>query len=898
MPDPYLPVSSSLSDRYTIERELGQGGMATVYLAQDLRHDRKVALKMLRPELSAIVGTERFLHEIRTTANLQHPHILPLHDSGEVDGTVFYVMPYVEGESLRDRLTREKQLPVEDAVRIAREIADALDYAHRHGVVHRDIKPENILLHDGHVQVADFGIALAMSTAGAGTRMTETGMSLGTPHYMSPEQAMGEREISPRADVYALGCVLYEMLTGEPPFTGPTAQAIIARVVTESPRGLQAQRHTIPAHVEAAVRKALEKLPADRFASAAGFAEALVNPGFTTASGVPAAARGAAATASWNPRTWNAPMKILAAATLMLAAATVWLGARQLGATTESSPVIAAQVMDSVPAGVSPLVSRNGTIAWIQGGVLHLRAPGATSASPVAGTEGTDLGVDFSPDGGSIAFVVLPRNRDASSKGMVRKLSLAGGGPQPIMTELPAAPSEGVTGLVWGNDGYIYLSTLNFPRRTGYVVRFPELGGQLDTVFTAEGTYFVTSAALPGGKGLLLTAVSGTLTDQRVVALDLARRDTVAVVKPAVGPRWSSTGHVLVARLDGTIQAVPYDAKSLKVRGAAVTVADSVATSFGGANYFVSTTGTLAYVRGASNVVSGGTLFMRMIGLDGSSESLPLPATDHWDAGLSPDGRLVAYTRSDQIWLYDLDVGTHRQFTEGGTGHHNPVFSPDGRRIVFRSAQEEGASGDVYIRSIEGGPTTRLGGTPLGDNPAQWLPDGTILIYTDAPSADILRINADSGSAIVPVLNADWAEATPRVSPDGRWIVYRADEGGTSRWYVRRWPSLSGKIAISESARVQSHPEWSADSRTLIYQEGQRIIAATLEGGNDFRITARRTVSENIDGVMTSLHPDGRRILVFVQDSPERGGPQVVPRMIVVANWHEVLKARLRTGAQ
>ena len=250
-------LSALLEGRYTVERELGAGGMATVYLAQDIRHDRKVALKVLRPELAAVLGGERFLSEIKTTANLQHPHILPLHDSGEAEGIVFYVMPYVEGESLRDRLVREKQLPVDDAVRIAREVLSALDYAHRHGVVHRDIKPENILLHEGQALVADFGIALAVSSAGAGTRMTETGMSLGTPHYMSPEQAMGEKEITPKSDVYALGCVLYEMLVGEPPFTGPTAQAIVARVMTETPRSLTLQRHTIPGHVEAAIRKAL-----------------------------------------------------------------------------------------------------------------------------------------------------------------------------------------------------------------------------------------------------------------------------------------------------------------------------------------------------------------------------------------------------------------------------------------------------------------------------------------------------------------------------------------------------------------------------------------------------------------------------------------------------------------
>ena len=212
-------LRSSLSDRYTIERELGAGGMATVYLAEDLKHDRKIAIKVLRPELAAVIGAERFLKEIKTTANLQHPHILGLLDSGEVEGLLWYAMPFVAGESLRDRLQREKQLPIADAVRIATEVAGALDYAHRHGVIHRDIKPENILLHDGSALVADFGIALAASTAG--TRMTETGMSLGTPQYMSPEQAMGEREITPRSDVYALGCVLYEMLVGDPRSPAP-----------------------------------------------------------------------------------------------------------------------------------------------------------------------------------------------------------------------------------------------------------------------------------------------------------------------------------------------------------------------------------------------------------------------------------------------------------------------------------------------------------------------------------------------------------------------------------------------------------------------------------------------------------------------------------------------------
>jgi serine/threonine-protein kinase len=317
MSDPTSRLATALADRYTIERELGAGGMATVYLAHDVKHDRKVAVKVLRPELAAVIGAERFLAEIKTTANLQHPHILPLHDSGEAGGTVFYVMPFIEGESLRDRLDHERQLPVDDAIRITREVADALDYAHRKGVVHRDIKPENILLHDGRAVVADFGIALAVSRSEGGSRLTETGMSLGTPHYMSPEQAMGEREITAKSDVYALGCVLYEMLTGEPPFPGPTAQAIIARVLTEEPRSLTLQRRTVPPHVEAAVLGALSKLPADRFASAAEFSAALGDAGFEPRTGT---VRTAAPAAAGPPSRLTVPLAAVGVLAIVVAA--------------------------------------------------------------------------------------------------------------------------------------------------------------------------------------------------------------------------------------------------------------------------------------------------------------------------------------------------------------------------------------------------------------------------------------------------------------------------------------------------------------------------------------------------------------------------------------------------
>jgi serine/threonine protein kinase/Tfp pilus assembly protein PilF len=268
-------LTGALTDRYLVERELGRGGMATVYLADDLKHRRKVAIKVLRPEVGDLLGLDRFTREIRVAAALNHPHILPLHDSGEADGLLFYVMPYVRGESLRQRLDREKQLPVAEVLRIAEQIAGALDHAHARGLIHRDIKPENILLHEGEAMLADFGIALAASASALGPRLTSAGLALGTPVYMSPEQASGDPDLDARSDVYSLACVLYELLAGEPPYTGPTVQAVIAKRFIEPPPSIRRARHAVSTGVERALSRALARVPADRFASAGELARAL-----------------------------------------------------------------------------------------------------------------------------------------------------------------------------------------------------------------------------------------------------------------------------------------------------------------------------------------------------------------------------------------------------------------------------------------------------------------------------------------------------------------------------------------------------------------------------------------------------------------------------------------------
>jgi len=312
-------LTAALADRYRIERELGAGGMATVYLADDLRHHRQVAIKVLRAELGDSSGADRFLREIETTANLRHPHILPLYDSGVVEGTLFYVMPVIEGESLRSRLVREKQLPIDEALSITREVADALGYAHSRGVVHRDIKPENILLENGHAVVADFGIARALSAAG-GDHLTQTGTAIGTPRYMSPEQAAGERDIDGRSDLYSLGCVLYEMLGGQPPFTGPTAEVIARQHLVTEAAPITNLRPTVPPEVAGALARTLAKNPADRFNPAAQFVHALASPSLaSTTRAVPAASS-------------SSRLRFVVLAGVALgAAALAWFGARVSG---------------------------------------------------------------------------------------------------------------------------------------------------------------------------------------------------------------------------------------------------------------------------------------------------------------------------------------------------------------------------------------------------------------------------------------------------------------------------------------------------------------------------------------------------------------------------------------
>jgi len=896
MTHPTERLSTALSDRYRIERELGQGGMATVYLAHDIKHDRKVALKVLRPELSAILGAERFLAEIKTTANLQHPHILGLHDSGEADGLVFYVMPYVEGESLRARLSRERQLPVDDAIRIAREVADALEYAHGHGVIHRDIKPENILLHGGHALVADFGIALAVSRSDGGTRMTETGMSLGTPHYMSPEQAMGEREITAKSDVYALGCVLYEMLSGEPPFAGPTAQAIIARVLTEEPRSLTLQRRTIPPHVEAAVQKALAKLPADRFGSAAQFSEALANPAFTT----PAATAGTAARSAVPPFRRSAATTALAATTIVALGLATWGWLRPIPAPTVHRyglALPASQAPD--PDYPTPQPAPDGSFLVyhgpMEGGVpgvqLWIKRRDSYAATPISGTLGAQT-FAVSPDGKWIAFGV---------GGQLRKLPVVGGAAVTLV-------STGVgtaRGVAWLDDG-----TIVYPTAQGRgLARMAEGGGPSEALWTSDSLSAIGPAPITGGRGVTFSACfAGGVCDLWV--LDL-RADRAHLVMPgAIAGRYVPTGHLVYAQPNGTLLAVPFDLGDLAAHGAPVPLLDSVSVINSGSapSLALSTSGTFV-MRMAATALNR----YEMAWVDRAGRETPVDTSWRFQVtafagnhgwALSPDGSRLAIglntDAGDDIWVKQLPRGPLSRISYDPADDFRPRWSRDGAFITFASNRKVGG---LYQRRADGTGTDSLLFAGAIDE-GTWAPDGRwVVLRQGAASAaaggrDITGFRPGNDSAPVPLLATPFDEEAIALAPDGRWLAYQSDETGRTEVFIRPFPNTdAGKWQVSSGGGVA--PLWARSGRELFYLSGERnLMSVRVTAGTTLQLGEPQVlfrVGNELLGVEANYYtpwdvaPDGRFIMARLLNLAGGGDAP----LIVVENWFEELKAKV-----
>jgi eukaryotic-like serine/threonine-protein kinase len=882
-------ISAELKDRYRIDGVLGAGGMATVYLAHDVKHERRVAIKVLRPELAAIIGGERFLAEIRTTAHLQHPNILPLFDSGEADSFLYYVMPYLEGESLRDRLNRETQLPIPDAVRIAAEVASALDYAHRRGVIHRDVKPENVLFHDGRALVADFGIALAASNAGGG-RMTATGMSLGTPQYMSPEQAMGDRVITARSDVYALGAMTYEMLVGEPPFTGPSAQAIVGKVLSAEPVPPREVRKSIPEHVQDAVLTALQKLPADRFATAGAFAESLGGTGTPP----PATRAGrkdrapehavAGAVAAWH--SGRRSLLVGAPLLMLLAAAAGWQlnsATRQAvsGAPVRMAFSLAVPGVDRSHLEISPDGRRIIQVVSDSNGVdrVVMRELGSTELVAIAGSEGAVDPV-FSLDGDWISF---------NAEGKLRKVPVRGG------PAIDVADSASVGGGAWTPDGSII-----YTRDGRGLWSIPSAGGQprqltsLDTARKEFNHWY--PQMLPAGNAVIYTSYATPIARASIEAFDLSTRRRKVLVEGAVYGRYTS-GFLLYAR-GGTIFAVPFDPDALKVLGTPVPVQQDVAwvATDGLAGYAVASSGTLAFLKASEWNVD-----RRVVWADRAGREQPaLPAPGPFaEPRLSPDGRWIVVTVTEprrELWLYEVGRGVLTPLSRTDNVAFDAIWSPDSRSVVY--AHEDPVY-DLHRIPIDGSAPNEPVVTSRWDKfPTAISPDGRSIAYVENNNSDRIIIAQLDGTGKPRALtSAGVSERSAAFSPDGRWIAYEELAHGQPDVYLVAADGRAGRRQVSVEGGEQ--PRWSRGGRELVFRRGSAMMGVTLEPatgdvgkpvelfrkGQPDRLGGGRTLAYDVSA-------DGERFLLVVPQQKWGAQPTVV-----VLNWVEELKARSGTAS-
>ncbi len=821
MPDPALRLNAALSGRYRIERQLGEGGMATVYLADDLRHERKVALKVLKPELAAVVGAERFLAEIKTTANLQHPHILPLFDSGEADNFLFYVMPFVEGESLRERLDREHQLPVDEAVQIAKNVAEALEYAHSHGVIHRDIKPANILLQAGKSVVSDFGIALAVGTAGGG-RLTETGLSLGTPHYMSPEQATGDSSVGAATDIYALGCVLYEMLVGEPPFTGSTPQAVLGKIVTGEAEPVTRHRRSVPANVDGAIRKALEKVPADRFGGASEFVSALVDPRFRHAevasSGVSGGARRVAMAG------WGSAVALLMLLGIVLSRPDT---AREEATWLNLNPPPGVTFGTDAHRGFA--VSPDGrTVVFADGatGTLYRREL-SQPASVEIPVEVTAWYPFFSPDGGWLGFFDQASNE-------LMKVRLDGAQLQSL------APFGGAGRYAdWSPDGTIvvHASVLDT------LVRVSETGGDVVVLPGTQGPNLGYIDLLPGGQTLLAAVPRGEGGIVTVVSLETGERKELF---PGTTPRYVPSGHIIFWN-QGALWAIQFDADRTEVIGNPVQIVQGV---WGDANLFArfSAAGDVLVYQGAGNGREGSGL--TVVHRDGTEESLGVPPGEYEWPRLSPDGSRLAVVRGGEqrdVWIYDFVSASLSPFTFDLADDFSPIWTPDGQRLVFASSR--GGAANLFWRRADGtDEAQRLTTSENTQWPNGWTPEGD-LVYTElAPGRgfDLYTVSPSVDAPPTLLAGEPFSERNAAMSPDGRWIAYESWQLGHPEIFVRSFPDMRGEwilssIEVAPESALRSgnpgegrHPLWSRNGRELFYRNQGVMLRVPVETGQAF----------------------------------------------------------------
>jgi serine/threonine protein kinase/Tol biopolymer transport system component len=937
--DPIGPIRQAVAGRYEIQREIGQGAFATVYLARDLRHDRYVAFKILNADPNSETGEIRFLREIRMLASLQHPNILALIDSGHAEAMLYYVMPYVSGETLRDRIQRERQLDVQAAVMIAREASDALAYAHEKGIIHRDIKPENILLSAGHPVIADFGIARAIDLAGV-RQLTRTGIgSPGTPAYMSPEQLMGDREVDRRTDIYSLGSVLFEMLTGKPPFVGKDG---FVKRFTEAPPLPSKFRSRLPREMDAIVNKALARDPQERYSTANELANALgaasLAPSSDSATpeiaasapsassagnGISAVASRADASDSrdqaWSGEPSQTPNAIPAVDTgpappgrriavilgmvalLGVAVALAWSGTlrgrppelpeRRWDVVLPDSAPLAFVGSASLGIGRPSLaLSRDGSrFAYVgKNGMttaIYYRDLDKLGVTRLPGTNGAYYPF-FSPDGRWLAFY---------ADGYLKKVSVPNG------QVIPLTRVKDPMGGDWGMNGRLLVAD-DQGSQPGWV---SDAGGELQPIRFEEkiARQWRYPRLLPGDEWAVHTDWDGSLAISSVkngrafgvTSEGVTRRDSTDVSKLLFGtnPVITTNGYIVyLSGAGGVLMALPFDAKQQQVMGSAAPVLEGVRQEAegGGGQFAIAEDGTLIYAPGNDAGMSQFVWLEPPAKLD----TLPFPMAKYGSFDLSADGkrilvRVQSQSGRGELLVLDAEKGSQTRIPTQGTPRYTPRWWPDGRQIFFSE----------FMAAGEGGPIVRQ--TPESFSRRDTLvdiaievvpsPDGKSLAVTGWQNRPGLWLVPTEDTARRPVQLLPGTVYFMSFSPDGRWIVYGVPEPPAI--YVSSTTNPDARYPVSVNGGEE--PRWSARGDRIIFRNRQQWFAADISTATGFRSSPPRPLFNgpylNVPGWSHAISPDGRRQLLLLGPREENS-----QRLVAVSNWFSEMKRLAPVG--
>jgi serine/threonine-protein kinase len=911
---------------YEIGAAIGAGGMGEVYKARDTRLDRAVAIKVLPESLASDPQfRERFDREARAISQLSHPHICTLYDVGEDAGTAFLVMEYLEGETLEQRL-KKRAVPLDEALQIAIQIADALSVAHRRGIIHRDLKPGNVMLTKSGAKLLDFG--LAKSSGGDGSaaglsmlpttpaNLTAQGAILGTFQYMAPEQLEGQ-DADARSDVFAFGALLYELVSGRKAFEGRSRASLIAAILEHDPPPLASLQPLAPASLDHIVAKCLAKNPDDRWQSARDVTTELkwlVSRNETRPAPTPPAA-------GRSTRAVRAPIVVAVAVAIGFAAVASAVVVKQLS--DGSSREVVRSIVTTVPADHLLALPTDATtnegrpsrtsMAWSpdaqsivfsasMGGrqQLYVRALNQLEAMPIAGTEGASNPF-FSPDGQWIGF---------AAERALRKVAVSGG---PATTIVVVPGTMWMYGASWGDDGSIV-----YALERGGLWRVSAAGGTPERLTKPDmkkgELSHLLPQVLPGSRAVLFTVTHTPFPkwdDTEVVVHELATGSRRVLLKAAADGRYVASGHVVYLQR-GTLMAAPFDLGSLKATGEGISVVAGVMQSANTTNaMFDSGAGQFAISAGGSLLYVPGGIFpdperaVVWVSRTGAEEPLTMPVRAYASPRLSPDGtRVTLWTQGDRnVWIYDL---ARRSLTRVNVDGRNArgIWAPDGNRIAF-SSTVGGPEENVYVVSADGsGSPDRLVTCDCQSAAASWTPDGRAIVSVEwnETNYDIVLIDVAEGHRRTPLLHGKAEEQYPDISPDGRWIAYVSNESGKNEVYVQPFPDLGPRHQISTDGGTA--PAWSRDGRELFYTTtetfgGQatltRMMAVAVATAPRFAASTPRILFEGRYGATGMVRPydvslDGQRFLMVKQKDR---APVYASQMILVQNWLEELKRRV-----